>query len=174
MDKPRDEKGKFIKKYLVDCPYLKDKKLYKHNWYIANKERLQEKSHENYQKNKARYNLMTTIWCKKHPLLSRKYKRINKDRVRFGGYRELVLKRDNYQCQICGIDKYLVVHHIDGSGNDRETKIGKNKANNTTENLITLCRGCHSYIHHKQGEDIVRTLQQCKELGRNDPVRKKR
>lgn len=54
--------------------------------------------------------------------------------------KELIRKRDNYQCQICGkkqIDldsfhKKLSVHHVD-----------YNKVNQNPDNLITLCSTCH-------------------------------
>lgn len=53
-------------------------------------------------------------------------------------------KKDNYICQHCGItqkelkgyQKKLDVHHIDGDD-----------TNNVEENMITLCRGCHTKLH---------------------------
>jgi len=55
--------------------------------------------------------------------------------------REVIRKRDKYTCQICEIHqdelegrfKKLAVHHID-----------YNKNNLSPENLISLCKGCHS------------------------------
>ena len=41
--------------------------------------------------------------------------------------------RDNHQCQECGTDIGLCIHHID-----------YNKLNSNPSNLITLCRSCHS------------------------------
>lgn len=58
-----------------------------------------------------------------------------KDRIR---------RRDNYRCVLCGrtnaeqleeTDQQLPVHHIDGD-----------KANNSEENLITLCSKCHGKV----------------------------
>lgn len=51
---------------------------------------------------------------------------------------EKIRKRDNYTCQDCGktqkeINQTLEVHHIDG---DDE--------NNVDENMITLCKSCHT------------------------------
>ncbi len=70
-----------------------------------------------------------------------------------GGYRNHIMRRDNYTCQICGefhaeinkngiplptTDGHLHIHHkirvIDG-GTDNP------------DNLITVCDGCHKEIH---------------------------
>jgi hypothetical protein len=55
----------------------------------------------------------------------------------FGGLREQALKRDGYQCQVCGeLDPArLLVHH-------RAPGVQK------LDRLLTLCRGCHARIHH--------------------------
>lgn len=59
--------------------------------------------------------------------------------------RPIILKKDNYTCQICGItqresirkyNQYLHIHHID-----------ENKKNNKLNNLITLCCSCHGKVH---------------------------
>ena len=52
-----------------------------------------------------------------------------------------IRERDNYTCQICSCpqgDEALSVHHID-----------KNKQNCNPDNLITLCRSCHTRLHRK-------------------------
>jgi ATP-dependent DNA helicase RecQ len=52
--------------------------------------------------------------------------------------RQQVLRRDGWRCQSCGLMSNLEVHHKDfrsQSGDDSE------------ENLITLCAGCHAGIH---------------------------
>ena len=51
--------------------------------------------------------------------------------------KEQIRKRDNYQCQLCGVpgeecERNLDIHHID-----------ENKKNNLPENLISLCLICH-------------------------------
>lgn len=63
-----------------------------------------------------------------------------KDRISFGGNKYKVLERDGYQCYICGNKRQLTVHHKDMSGNS-------DSANNSIDNLITLCRNCHAKIH---------------------------
>ena len=45
---------------------------------------------------------------------------------------EIVKKRDNFTCQVCG-KKGEVTHHID-----------YNRKNNSVDNLIFLCRSCHA------------------------------
>ena len=55
--------------------------------------------------------------------------------------RNSILERDGYICQICArnLPKNIGianVHHIDGD-----------KSNNTYDNLISLCKSCHSKIH---------------------------
>lgn len=47
--------------------------------------------------------------------------------------KRLIRERDNYLCQLCKIKKGMQVHHID-----------YNKKNCNPDNLITLCRNCHS------------------------------
>jgi len=64
------------------------------------------------------------------------------DRSKFNQkLKDIILKRDNYQCQICYKKKDLFlpfdIHHID-----------ENKTNNKSKNLITLCHICHSKIHN--------------------------
>lgn len=59
--------------------------------------------------------------------------------------RKLIRKRDNFTCQICGINqkqlkRKLHVHHID-----------KNKKNNNPTNLVSLCINCHMKLHRERG-----------------------
>jgi 5-methylcytosine-specific restriction endonuclease McrA len=52
--------------------------------------------------------------------------------------REQVLRRDGWRCQYCGAGSNLEVHHKEfrsQGGDDSE------------QNLITLCTGCHSIVH---------------------------
>lgn len=61
--------------------------------------------------------------------------------------RKLIRERDNYTCRGCGVlqgNRAFDVHHIDG-----------NKKNCNPNNLVTLCRKCHS---------IATTTEKLKEL----------
>jgi len=49
--------------------------------------------------------------------------------------RDKILERDKGCCALCGQYKRYVIHHIIPDGD------------NSQENLITLCIGCHTLIH---------------------------
>jgi ATP-dependent DNA helicase RecQ len=54
--------------------------------------------------------------------------------------RNEVLRRDGWRCQFCGTRSSLEIHHQEfrsQSGDDSE------------QNLITLCSGCHAAVHHR-------------------------
>jgi hypothetical protein len=52
-----------------------------------------------------------------------------------------VRKRDNWTCQLCNKKRSTSCHHID-----------ENKTNNVVDNLIVLCRSCHSKYHSSKEE----------------------
>jgi hypothetical protein len=59
---------------------------------------------------------------------------------KFWELRQAIRTRDHYTCQVCGKYPAFDVHHID-----------YNKKNCEPENLITLCRSCHSKTQfHKE------------------------
>lgn len=73
--------------------------------------------------------------------------------------RKIVLERDNYTCQCCGltpVDPFkntLHVHHtkpLHKSKGPRKVK---------TNELVTLCPTCHGYIHYKKEEMTVEDVQ---------------
>jgi len=63
------------------------------------------------------------------------WKEDRKDR-NFGNLKKLVLKKKIKNCSICNSNKHLCVHHID-----------KNKNNDNLDNLLIVCKSCHSKIH---------------------------
>jgi hypothetical protein len=63
------------------------------------------------------------------------------------GYRYRCLREKEHRCVGCGVEDGLVVHHINGDRDD-----------NRLENLIPVCRGCHSKIH--TGNSLPDDLQE--------------
>jgi hypothetical protein len=60
--------------------------------------------------------------------------------------RNVVRERDNYECRTCGVEengKSHDVHHID-----------YDKDNNSGDNLILLCRGCHTQTNGMVSREI--------------------
>ena len=58
--------------------------------------------------------------------------------------RQMVFKRDNYKCQICGTTNPLHCHHI--------LSVRQNPIESADiDNCITLCKSCHKKVHSQQG-----------------------
>lgn len=71
----------------------------------------------------------------------------------------ICLHRDGFKCTECGATENLVVHHIDES---RKT----GQLNNDLENLVTLCRKCHSERHGFTGNPArKKEVEELKESG---------
>jgi 5-methylcytosine-specific restriction endonuclease McrA len=72
--------------------------------------------------------------------------RAKQPRIRLAAteYKDLcrqVLTRDGWRCQNCGAMENLQVHHIQW-----RSHLG----HDGSENLITLCAGCHESLHRKR------------------------
>jgi 5-methylcytosine-specific restriction endonuclease McrA len=52
--------------------------------------------------------------------------------------RKQILRRDRWQCQICGSTQNLQVHH---------KQLRSQQGSDDDLNLITLCAGCHEGLH---------------------------
>ena len=89
-------------------------------------------------------------WLAQNPEYDKRHRDQNRDNRFFGGNRKKALERDNYTCQHCGTQDHLQVHHIDGNG----TTSPKEQRNNALENLLTLCCGCHSRVHHQERRSV--------------------
>jgi 5-methylcytosine-specific restriction endonuclease McrA len=66
--------------------------------------------------------------------------------------RLLTLERDDYHCRLCGrsIKKGGNVHHLDDSRPYDEDSI---------DNLVSLCKGCHRHVAHKHfKEELQQTI----------------
>ncbi len=73
------------------------------------------------------------------------YKRKNSDWQGLKKNKLLCLKRDNFECQLCGSKINIDTHHVDKKG---PHQIGMVNADNTCNNLIALCRKCHQKLHY--------------------------
>ena len=54
-----------------------------------------------------------------------------------------IRERDHYTCQVCGKEPATSVHHID-----------YNKKNSNPDNLVTLCRSCHTKTNYNRNNWI--------------------
>lgn len=106
-------------------------KLSKHQWYLDHKELTIERAKE---------------WSKNNLDKRRKIGREYSYRKHFGGNRPVLI---NY-CELCEKNTNLIVHHRDGN-NGRKGK----PTNNSKDNLIILCRSCHTKVHHPRKELVL-------------------
>ncbi len=58
-----------------------------------------------------------------------------------------VKERDNYTCQKCGSEKYLMAHHISHWSYDIHNRVN-------IENGVTLCKECHA-LEHPEIEGLI-------------------
>ena len=66
-------------------------------------------------------------------------------------FRSLILKRDDYTCQLCGSKKRkLTVHHIEGYRHNPEWRLYLN-------NGVTICERCH--ICYNQWSENINTSE---------------
>ena len=90
-----------------------------------------------------------------------KQPRLRLDPELYERLREQVLRRDGWRCQSCGARSNLEVHHKEfrsQGGDDSE------------ENLITLCAGCHEAKHRRRAtfrsnHDLLPVMNQLKISG---------
>lgn len=68
--------------------------------------------------------------------------------------REVALDRDGHECVKCGSGEDLNVHHKVPLRNFDRDKPRWHERANALENLITLCRACHSEVHGNPAEHL--------------------
>lgn len=125
--------------------YYTDYNAYQREWRRHHKEKWLSIQMTNYRKNLK---------------VRRKKMKEKADEYLFDSKRQVVLRRDNFTCQICFKKlpgKNLCVHHKDLSGNARKIRaagpassLGKEirkTVNNDLNNLLTLCNSCHMKLH---------------------------
>jgi 5-methylcytosine-specific restriction endonuclease McrA len=67
-----------------------------------------------------------------------KIPRLRLDPESYETLRQQILRRDGWRCQSCGTMSNLDVHHQEFRSHGGE---------DSEQNLITLCAGCHSMVH---------------------------
>lgn len=129
------------------------------NWKLNHHEIEKERNKKYREQNRLKIRERSKLWERKHrvhhprvlktpeeikqriSLYSKKWR----DKNYFGGLKQEVYERDNFECQECGMNNEqhivvfgnsLVIHHID-----------RNRDNNVLDNLKTLCRRCHIIVH---------------------------
>lgn len=121
---------------IIDWKNKDEVKKYRREWRVKNRDRLNKISRER---------LMIPG--------NREKARRSWDIASFGGNRQEVLERDNFQCQECGttqeqhillFNRKLEIHHIDFKGRNEKNP------DSSLENLITLCIRCHTKIHREK------------------------
>jgi 5-methylcytosine-specific restriction endonuclease McrA len=65
--------------------------------------------------------------------------RLRLDPEPFEQLRKQILRRDGWQCQVCGSRQNLQVHH---------KQLRSQQGDDDESNLIILCAGCHEKVHH--------------------------
>lgn len=73
-----------------------------------------------------------------------------KESVTLSGLYKRATKLKAKTCRKCGSRKLLGIHHKD-----------RNPANNSKENLITLCASCHTKLHWKEGKSPWKGRAKC-------------
>jgi 5-methylcytosine-specific restriction endonuclease McrA len=67
--------------------------------------------------------------------------RVRLDPALYEQLRKQLLRRDGWQCQICGSKQNLQVHH---------KQLRSQRGSDDDLNLITLCAGCHERLHRSR------------------------
>jgi len=86
--------------------------------------------------------------------LRQKRPRLALDLDEYNKLKNLVLNRDGWKCQHCGSLQNLQVHHV-----VHRSRLGSDES----DNLITLCAGCHEKQHRsiRYGDKVSRNQLGC-------------
>jgi len=71
-------------------------------------------------------------------VIRHKTPRLQMDPIAYEKLRQLVLRRDSWRCQFCGVMSNLEVHH---------KQFRSQAGDDSASNLITLCNRCHTLAH---------------------------
>ena len=98
----------------------------------------------------------------------RKYRAYRRNGTKSKLYQS-VKERDGWKCRICDKTNSLVIHHIDGQGEREPAGRQRQRPNDDSANLITLCRGCHAsltkFINCENGSLVIELLTSVKRVG---------
>lgn len=145
------------------------KKEYYHNYYLQNKERIQERHKALYKKRRSTEEglLNERKRCLKH---THTYRKKHKERVQQSRkatynnrkFRALKMINEEVKCSRCGCDvlDLLEINHINGGGCKELKKVGGSlydkilSGERDTQGLEILCRVCNAldYVERKQPE----------------------
>lgn len=98
-------------------------------------------------------------WRKQQGEKHRQYMRNHVQKHHFGAHPEIIDRRENEGCLICGMsneeslkvfDRRLSIHHLDGKGRT------SNDPNHDLENLVVLCDRCHRRIHNQFRREAIK------------------
>ena len=67
------------------------------------------------------------------------------------------MRRDKYQCKVCGTSKNLSIHHKGGIVGSKW--LSRKGHHLDFDNLVTICPSCHDKLHNKAREDGVDSSQ---------------
>ncbi|OHD24265.1 MAG: hypothetical protein A2Y38_20070 [Spirochaetes bacterium GWB1_59_5] len=77
-----------------------------------------------------------------------------KESVTLSGLLKRATQLKDSACEVCQAQTHLGVHHKD-----------RNPANNSSENLLTLCASCHTKLHWSEGKRPWKELEPCQICG---------
>ena len=102
--------------------------------------------------------------------------KLNNENLKYYYWVFETLQRDNFKCRDCNNNNFnnLLVHHLDES-----RKNGQLNMNNNSNNLLTLCKKCHSKRHkqtkkHPEIIEMVIMGLSFAEIGRNLGISRQR
>lgn len=137
-------RGKFYReKYKIRIRAYK--KIHDKAYFLSNREKIREYRKQYYWNHREESIRKAKEWSDLHPEVNKQATRRYKDNTRFSGMRDFILERDNRTCQLCGKPSVLIHHKDENSYHNSDNP------NNAPENLIILCRPCHTHLHKSQG-----------------------
>lgn len=128
--------------HLVECVEC-GKKVYKIE-YLVKRNKYQFCSKECHYKWKSE-NLIGENSPTWNPNITNEERVMGRNYPEYTKFKKLVMKRDNYTCDVCGqVGSDLNVHHLNGYHWDKENRVNIN-------NGVTICEKCHRKFHNNYG-----------------------